>query len=239
MCERTVCSEMNRRSAVIVGAEVLVEQEQHLQLACRARCSAIDWGTTPCCRPPSRTWSSSRRATAPEQPAASPLATPCRNSTIRSGWLVLQQVAGGAESDRREQVRVVLGRLLVPHYDDSCLWGRFPHLRESGEAVHLGHRQVEDDEVGPKLAGVRTIASAPPSASVDHLEAVRGEAPTASASRVSGWSSAISTRVVMTAADSADTRNQRAMAHANTPSRRSSRARWCSSRCSAPRWRCS
>ena len=67
----------------LVGAEVLVEQEQHLELAGRERCRDRV-GHARAAAVPVRTWSSSRRATEPES-AASPWATPSRNSAIRSG----------------------------------------------------------------------------------------------------------------------------------------------------------
>ena len=72
----------------LVGAVVLVEQEQHLELAGGE--SRGDPSGTPEPRPPLRTWSSSLRATGPES-AASPWTTPSRNSAIRSGDSVLSR----------------------------------------------------------------------------------------------------------------------------------------------------
>ena len=72
----------------LVGAVVLVEQQQHLDLAGgENRGDAIGHARA---ATTGRTWSSSLRATGPER-AASPWTTPSRNSAIRSGDSVLSR----------------------------------------------------------------------------------------------------------------------------------------------------
>ncbi len=59
--------------------------------------------------------------------------------------LVLQQVAGRAQPDRAQEVRVVLG---CGQDDDRRVGGGLADPRERREAVHPRHRQIEDDQVG-------------------------------------------------------------------------------------------
>ena len=86
----------------LVGAEVLVQQEQHLELAGAEQRRRSTSGTPGGGRRP-RTWSSSRRATCPES-AASPSRDPAQELDDPLRRLALQQVAGGAAADRGEQV---------------------------------------------------------------------------------------------------------------------------------------
>ena len=73
----------------LVGAEMLVEEEQDLDLA-GGELGGDRIGNAEVRVPPSRTRSSRRRATSPER-AASPWATPFRNSAIRSGGSVFNR----------------------------------------------------------------------------------------------------------------------------------------------------
>src|SRR6188768_1277018 len=77
-----------------------------------------------------------------------------------TGRLALEQVAGGARADRGEQV--LLGARGGEDHDLRV--GRdLAQPRQRAEAVELGHRQVEEDEVGLEALGLD-----------DRLVAVRG-----------------------------------------------------------------
>ena len=106
---------------------------------------AISSGTL--VRPPERTSSSSLRAIEPES-AASPFATPREEVDQPAGRLGLEQVAGRAAADRGEEV------LLGPgggEHDDLALRSGLADSGEGGEAVHSGHGEVEQHEVGREL----------------------------------------------------------------------------------------
>ena len=193
---------MKSRGGDLLGAEVLVEEQQHLELARREalgdrlRDDAVRRAALAhLLHQPARDRARERRLAVGD--AAQEVDDPL-------GRLVLQQVAGGAEADRAEQVRVVLGR---GQDDDRGVGRGLADPRQRGEAVHSGHRQVEDDEVGLQL-GACSTASAPSVGLPDDLEPFAERSP-ASASRVSGWSSAMRTRVVMTPGDCADTGSMR------------------------------
>ena len=127
----------------LVGAEVLVEQEQNLDLA-GAQLAAIESGTPESSRRPSRTRSSSRRATAPES-AASPRHDAVQELGDPLGRLGLEQVAGSARPDRGEQV--LLGARSGED-DDLARRGGGADTRQRLEPASARHRQVEEDEVG-------------------------------------------------------------------------------------------
>ena len=131
----------------LVGAEVLVEQEENLHLASGE--AARD-------RLGNRAAESSSLAHTLEQPpcdcagegsfaacdAAQELCDPLRR-------LALQQVAGRSRADGREQVLLGPGR---GQDHDFRIRRGVPDLGERGETVHLGHRQIEKDEIRLELA---------------------------------------------------------------------------------------
>ena len=106
-CERTVCSEMKRRLAI--SSVPRWSSSRSRTSTSRAESAPAIASGTPEPRPlPTRTWSSSRRATEPDR-AASPFATPSRNAAMLLGRLGLQEVAGGAGADRLEEVLLGAG----------------------------------------------------------------------------------------------------------------------------------
>ena len=126
----------------VVGAEVLVEQEEHLELAGaenardRVRHAVAPPSLSHLVEQPARDAARERRL--PVHDAAEELDDPL-------GRLRLQQIARGAGPDRRQQV------LLCPgggEDDDLGLRCGGAQVRERGESVHAGHREVEQDEIG-------------------------------------------------------------------------------------------
>ena len=129
----------------LVGAEMLVEEQQHLDLtgreetrdllrhAAEATAVAHPVEEAPC--------DSSRE----RRVAARHATQECRDLLRRLG---LQQVSRGARTDRRKQVLLRVGR---GEHDD--LGGRrpVPELWQGGETVHAGHRQIEKDEIRLQL----------------------------------------------------------------------------------------
>ena len=110
---------------------------------------------------------------------------------MRSGGSRLQQVAGRAGADRGEQVLLGAGR---GEDDDLAVRRRLAEARQRREPVHVRHREVEQDEVRleplrPRRSPRRRRRRAP---TTSKPCAFRSDA---SASRVSGWSSTMRTRV--------------------------------------------
>ena len=146
-CERTVCSEMNSRLAISSVREVLVEQQQHLELAGRDRLgdrighAGVRGALADLLEQAAGNRAGERGLTLGD--AVQELDDPL-------GRLRLEQVAGGPAPDRGEQV--LLGARSGQH-DDFALGRRFAQARQGSEAVELGHREVEQHEVGLELPG--------------------------------------------------------------------------------------
>ena len=130
----------------LVGAEMLVEQQEDLQLAGgqpvgdRLRYTSSETAAfadtlekSPCDRTGQGGFATGD--------AAKELCDSFRR-------LALEQVAGCAGANCRQQV--LFGSGCRQDYDLGARGG-IAHLRERGQTVHLGHRQVEQDEVRLKL----------------------------------------------------------------------------------------
>src|SRR5581483_7827957 len=144
----------------LVRAEVVVEQEQHLDLAGRERVR-------------DRVRDAGAAAVAASHLVEQPPGDGAREGglAVRDaleerrdplGRLGLQQVAGGAGADRLQEVLLGAGRR---EDDDLALRGRLAQPRQRREPVEAGHREVEQDEVRLK----------PPRLD-DRLRPVRGDA---------------------------------------------------------------
>ena len=182
-CERTVCSEMKSRCAI--SSVPRCSSSRSSTSSSRALSEAAIESGTPRPTPPSRTCSSSRRATSPES-AASPSRDAAQELGDPLGRLALQQVAGRAAADRGEQV--LLGAR-GGQDDDLASRARpraaaaapsspsMPGIERSSRTRSGCSRARELD----RLLAVGGLA--------DDVEAVLARAAPTSASRVSGWSS--------------------------------------------------
>ena len=130
----------------LVRAEVLVEQEQHLDLA----------GREPTRDVLGHAAHAAAFADTLEQ-APGHGARKCRFTTGDSaqelgdalGRLALEQIPGGATANRREQIFLGSGGSQHDHLSvGSCV----ANVRQRGQAVHTGHRQVEKNELRLRLA---------------------------------------------------------------------------------------
>jgi signal transduction histidine kinase len=152
----------------LVRAEMLVEEQQDLDLACRER--------------PSDRLGDPVEAPAFADTVEQPPGDPARERRLAPrdtaqerrdllGRLGLEQIAGGSAADRREQVLLRVGG---GQHDDLALRRLVADAREGGQAVHAGHGQVEEDEIGLELArrGDRLLAAR---RVPDHLEALLRE----------------------------------------------------------------
>ena len=132
----------------LVGAEVLVEQQQHFDL--------------------SRREDAGDRLGNPVEPSsvADPVEKPSRHASRESGvsprdtteercdllrWLGLEEVAGGTGANGSEQVLLGVG---CREHDDLARRRLLANERERGEPVHSRHRQVEEHDVRLELARV-------------------------------------------------------------------------------------
>ena len=133
----------------LVGTEVLVEEEQHFDLTRREHPSDRFGDSVqppafpnaiqePSCNPSRERGFASRNS-----------AQECRDLL---GWLGLEQVAGRAGPDRREQVLLRVGG---GQHDDLTSRCSLANLRERSQSIHSGHRQVEEHEVGLERLGLR------------------------------------------------------------------------------------
>ncbi len=153
----------------LLGAEVLVEEEQDLHLPGRERRGDVvgDAGAAAVAGP--HLLHQAARDRAGERRLAVGDAFEERGDPLRR--LRLQEVAGGAAADRTEQIRLGAGG----REDDDLAFGRgLAQARQRLEAVHSGHGQVEQDEIGPEPSG-RIDRLHPVRGLADHVEAVRAE----------------------------------------------------------------
>ena len=198
-CERTVCSEMKSRFAI--SSVPRCWSSSSSTSSSRAESTrATASGTSGVEPAASRTWSSSRRATAPES-AASPCRDAAQELDDPLGRLALQQVAGGAAADRAQQessssdavstTTSALGRRLA----HAAAAPRARPSRASSGRAGRG-RGCELARALDRLLAARRLRRRRRSRSA--------RAGRASASRVRGWSSTIRTRSVMAAPDCAD-----------------------------------
>src|SRR5829696_9381620 len=153
----------------LVGAEMLVQEEQNLELARREPA---------CDRLGDATVRAAAVADLLEQPPRDdarqrglPGGRPVEEVDEALGRLGLQEVAGGSTADRSEQVRLVAG---CRQHDDLAARGLLPEARQCVEPVQAGHRQVEQDHVGLQLEReldrLASVAGLP-----DDVEAVPAE----------------------------------------------------------------
>jgi signal transduction histidine kinase len=156
-------------SGDLVGAEVLVEQEEHLHLPggeprrdCVGDAASEATALANAVEEPACDRAGESRLTARD--AAEKLGNPL-------GRLALQKVARRTGTDRGEQV--LLGARCRED-DDLRLRRRLTDLRQGREAVHAGHREVEEDDVGPEarreVDGLRSLVRV-----ADDVEAVLRE----------------------------------------------------------------
>jgi signal transduction histidine kinase len=153
----------------VVGAEMLVEQEQHLDLARReglgdrvGHAGAAAVAGADLVEQPARDRSRERRLALRD-------AVEERGDLLRR--LGLQEVAGRAAADRLQQVLLGAGR---SEDDDLAVRGGLAEPGQRREPVRARHREVEQHEArlqplgcGNRLGAVRRAA--------DHVEAVGGE----------------------------------------------------------------
>jgi signal transduction histidine kinase len=126
----------------LVRSEVLVEQEEHLDLAGRQQsCDLLGNSAQPAAfadaleQPP--------RDSARERCIAARHAAQKGRDLLRR--LGLQEVAGGAGTDGSEQVLLCVGGR---QHDDLRARRALTDLRQRGQPAHARHREVEEDEVG-------------------------------------------------------------------------------------------
>jgi hypothetical protein len=154
----------------LVRAQVAVEEQQHLELARaqhlrdRLRHLLAAAALTHLVEQPARNRARERRLALRD-------AAQERHDPVRR--LALQQVAGGAAADRAEEVALVLRRR---QHDDLRLRRGLAQPRQRREPVHLGHREVEQDQVRLELARGRDRLL-PARRLADHVEPVLGEQP--------------------------------------------------------------
>jgi signal transduction histidine kinase len=138
----------------LVRSEVLVEEQQHLDLASREHAGDLLGNPT----------EPAAVANAIEEPtrhaARECSVTACDSAEERCDLLRrlgLEEVAGRARPDRGEQV---LFRVGCGKDDDFRVGGLLANLRKRGEPVHAGHREVEEHDVGPQRRGLSDGAGA-------------------------------------------------------------------------------
>jgi hypothetical protein len=141
----------------LVGPEMVVEEEQHFELAGRQRLgdrvgdAALGGAFAHLLEQPARDG-------ARECGLAFGHALEELDDALRR--LGLEQIAGGTAADRGQQVLLGAG---CGEDDDLAVGRCLAQARERGQAVELGHREVEQHEVGLEAAR-----------GVDRLEAVAG-----------------------------------------------------------------
>ena len=153
----------------VVGREVVVEQQQHLDLPRGQRAGDVV-GNAAAAPSAARTWSSRRRATSPDR-AASPFATPCRNATIRSGGSLFSRYpAAPARIAARRFSSVPEAVRTTTSHDGQAE----REARERRETVDPRHREVEQDEIGLQALGALERLD-PVRGLADHVEAAAHE----------------------------------------------------------------
>jgi signal transduction histidine kinase len=154
----------------LLGAQMLVEQQQHLELTCRENRGDLV--------------GHARATTAFPHLLEQPPGDRARQGGLAVGGaaqevddpgrrLALQQVAGGAAADGTEEVLLGSGRR---EHDDLAVGRGLAQPRECTEPVQPRHREVEEDQIGVEAGGaldrllaVRSFA--------DDVEAVLLEQP--------------------------------------------------------------
>ena len=137
----------------LVRREVLVQEQQHLELAGRQyarhllRDRVVPAAVAHAIEQPAR--DSARERGLAARDAAQERRDPLRR-------LRLQEVARRAGANRRQQVLLRVGR---GEHDDLRPGRVLQDPRERDEPVHAGHRQVEQHEVGLPLSGLGDRAS--------------------------------------------------------------------------------
>ncbi len=121
----------------LVGAEVLVEQEQHFDLAGGENARDL-FGNTG--EPASVAHALEESARDPARQRRIPARDAAEEGGNLLGGLGLQQVARCTGADRGEEV---LLRIRRREDDDLGLGGALAQLRKRRQAVHARHRQVE------------------------------------------------------------------------------------------------
>ena len=132
----------------LVRAEMLVQEQEHLDLPRGEHAGDLLRDSA----------EPAAVADAVEEPAcdaAGECSIPTRDATEERGdllWrLCLQKVAGRAGANRSEQVLLGVGR---SENDDLRIRCAFADLRERGEPVHPGHREVEQHDVRLQRRGL-------------------------------------------------------------------------------------
>jgi signal transduction histidine kinase len=153
----------------LVGAEMVVQQEQHLELAGR-ECACNRVGHS---RAALGAGAHLFEQAAGDRAGKRGLAV--RDALEEAGdplrRLGLEEVAGRTAADRGEEIRLGSGGR---EHDDLALGRRSTQLRQRREAVHSGHREVEEHEIRPQ-AGRLDDRSRPVRGLAGHVEAVGAE----------------------------------------------------------------
>ena len=126
----------------LVGAEVLVEEQQHLDLACRQDSRDLLGDTAQPSTVPHALEQAPGDASGERRVTTCDPAQECCDLL---GWLGLEEVARRAPADCGEEVLLGVGR--GEHHD---LGPRraLADARKGREAIHARHRQVQEDDVG-------------------------------------------------------------------------------------------
>ena len=134
-------------SGDLVGAEVLVQEQQNLELA-RAQRGGDRVGHSA----PHSTFANLLEESPRDLAREGCLAVADSAQKLRDplGRLALEQVAGGATADRGQQVLFGSGS---GEDDDLGLRSRLAQARESLEPAHSGHRKIEQHDLRPELPG--------------------------------------------------------------------------------------
>ena len=126
----------------LVRPEMLVEEQQHLDLAGGEQASDLLGNAAQPAAVADAVEESACDSAGERRVAAG---DPTEEGRDLLGGLGLQEVAGGAGANRGEQVLLGVGRRKD---DDLGARRTFTDPRERGEPVHSGHRQVEEHEIG-------------------------------------------------------------------------------------------
>src|SRR5215213_2842734 len=153
----------------LVSAEVLVEQQQHLELSGGERGRDRIWDTRAAAAPGAHLLEQAARDRAGERRLAVRDAAEEPHDAL--GRLALEQVTGSPATDRAEQVLLGAGS---SQYDHLARWSSLAQPWQRAEAVEPRHREVEQDQVGRQLA--RPLdRRLPVFGFADHVEAVLPE----------------------------------------------------------------
>ena len=128
----------------LVGAEVLVEQQENLHLAGRELAGHLVGNAA---HPTALSDTVEESARDGSGQCRLAVCDPTKEQGNALGWLALQEVARRAGTDRLEQVLVGSRRC---KYDDLALGRCLADVRQRRQPVHAGHRQVEEHQPRPK-----------------------------------------------------------------------------------------